>query len=146
MSFTDTTPPGQREAISFEAELRHPPQKVWRALTDPALLSEWLLPVLGFRAEVGAAFAFRTDPYPGWDGVVHCEMREVEPERRLAYRWAVPGLETVVSFELAPTAEGTRLVIVQTGFQEDQKREFGGARYGWTKMGGQLAELLDRIP
>jgi uncharacterized protein YndB with AHSA1/START domain len=146
MTTVDLTAPSQREAISFELELRHSPEKVWRALTDPTLLSQWLLPVIGFELEPGAAFRFKTQPYPGWDGVVDCRMIEIEPMRKLSYAWSVPFLDTVVTFTMDPTESGTRLSIVQTGFKEDQKREFGGARYGWKMMGDKLADLLDRTP
>jgi uncharacterized protein YndB with AHSA1/START domain len=146
MRFTDTTAPSQREAIAFEVELRHPPEKVWRALTDPDLLAEWLLPVIGFALAPGAAFTFKTQAYPGWDGTVSCRMLAIEPHRKLRYTWTVPFLETVVTFTLAPTEAGTRLSIVQSGFRPEQKREFGGARYGWKMMGGRLTELLERIP
>jgi uncharacterized protein YndB with AHSA1/START domain len=138
------TPPG--DALSLEFDLRHPPEKVWRALTDPVLLAEWLLPVTGFEPAPGAAFTFHTQAYPGWDGTVECRMLVVEPGWTLRYTWSVPFLETIVTFTLAPTASGTRLSIVQSGFKPDQKREFGGARYGWTMMGGKLADLLARIP
>ncbi len=145
MSFTDHTAPSQAEAIAFEAELPHPPGRVWRALTDPVLLSQWLLPVTGFALVPGAAFSFRTDPQPGWDGVVHCRMLEADPPRRLQYSWGVPSLETVVTFTLVATASGTRLLLVQSGFKEGQKREFGGARYGWKMMGDRLAQVLTTI-
>lgn len=141
----DKTAPGQTDAISFEFDLRHPPEKVWRALTDPALLAEWLLPVIGFELEPGAAFTFKTQPYPGWDGIVNCRMIEIEPQRKLTYAWTVPFLDTVVTFTLTPTESGTRLSIVQAGFKADQKQELGGARYGWTMMGGRLIDLLERI-
>jgi uncharacterized protein YndB with AHSA1/START domain len=52
----------------------------------------------------------------------------------------------VVTFTLTPTPEGTRLNIVQSGFKPEQKRESGGARYGWKMMGAKLVELLARIP
>jgi uncharacterized protein YndB with AHSA1/START domain len=58
----------------------------------------------------------------------------------------VPFLETVVTFTLTPTDAGTRLSMVQSGFKEEQKRELGGARYGWKMMGGKLVELLARTP
>jgi uncharacterized protein YndB with AHSA1/START domain len=144
MTVTDKTAPAQTEALSFELDLRHPPEKVWRALTDPALLTEWLLPVIGLELEPGAAFLFKTQPYPGWDGTVNCRFLEIEAPRKLAYAWNVPFLETVVTFTLTPTAAGTRLSIVQAGFKEDQKREFGGARYGWNMMAGKLVDLLAR--
>jgi uncharacterized protein YndB with AHSA1/START domain len=146
MSVADTTASGQTEAITFELDLQHPPEKVWRALTDPALLAEWLLPAVGFELAPGATFTFKTQPYPGWDGTVDCQLVEIEPQRKLTYTWDVPFLQTVVTFTLTPTPSGTRLLIVQSGFREDQRREFGGARYGWKAMGGKLVDLLGRTP
>jgi len=146
MTRIDTTARSQTESISFEFELHHSPEKVWRALTDPVLLAEWLLPVIVLELEPGAAFMFKTQPYPGWDGVVNCRILEIEAQRKLSYTWTVPFLDTVVTFTLTPTASGTRLSLVQSGFKPDQKRESGGARYGWTMMGGKLVDLLARIP
>jgi uncharacterized protein YndB with AHSA1/START domain len=146
MTVTDTTERSQIETISFDVDLHHPPEKVWRALTEPALLAEWLLPVIGLQLEPGAEFMFKTQAYPGWDGTVNCRFIEIETQRKLSYAWTVPFLDTVVTFELTPTALGTRLSIVQSGFKADQKRESGGARYGWTRMAGKLVDLLARIP
>jgi uncharacterized protein YndB with AHSA1/START domain len=145
-SLVDKTAPSQIETIAFEVDLPHAPDKVWRALTDPVLLTEWLLPVIDLDLEPGAAFTFKTQAYPGWDGTVDCRFLEIEPQRKLSYTWAVPFLDTVVTFTLTPTALGTRLSIVQSGFTADQKRESGGARYGWKMMGGKLIDLLERIP
>jgi uncharacterized protein YndB with AHSA1/START domain len=143
---TDTTAPSQTASLSFEFDLPHSPQKVWRALTDPALLAEWLLPVAALKLEPGAAFTFQTQPYPGWDGIVNCQMLEIEPQKKLSYTWVVGfGLDTVVTFTLTPTPSGTRLSLVQSGFKPDQKQNFGGARYGWKIMGGKLVDLLGRI-
>jgi uncharacterized protein YndB with AHSA1/START domain len=138
----DTTAPSQTEALAFEFDLQHPPEKVWRALTDPALLAEWLLPVIDLELRPGAEFTFKTQPYPNWDGIVNCRFLEIEPQRKLSYTWTVPFLDTVVTFTLTPTASGTRLSLVQSGFKPDQKREFGGARYGWNMMGEKLVALL----
>ncbi len=144
----DQTASPQGESISFDFDLRHPPAKVWRALTDPVLLTEWLLPVVGLDLDLrpGAEFTFKTQAYPGWDGTVNCRFVEIEANRKLTYTWSVPFLDTVVTFTLTPTEAGTRLSIVQSGFRPDQKRESGGARYGWKMMGGKLADLLERIP
>jgi len=147
MTVTDTTQKSQTESISFDFDLPHPPEKVWRALTEPALLAEWLLPVLGLELEPGAEFMFKTQPYPPqWDGVVNCRFIEIEPNRKLSYAWTVPFLDTVVTFTLTPTDSGTRLSLLQSGFTTEQKRESGGARYGWKMMGGKLVDLLARIP
>jgi uncharacterized protein YndB with AHSA1/START domain len=148
MNPIDKTAQSQSESISFEFDLHHLPEKVWRALTDPVLLAEWLLPVVGLELEPGAAFTFKTQPYPGWDGSVSCRILEIEAHRKLSYTWVVGdmGLDTVVTFTLTPTASGTRLSLVQSGFKPDQKQNFGGARYGWKMMGGKLVDLLARIP
>ena len=148
MTAIDTTARAQTDSISFEFDLPHAPDKVWRALTEPALLAEWLLPVVTLELEPGAPFAFRAPPLPGWDGMVKCRFLEIEAPRKLSYSWAVGDMEldTVVTFTLAPTASGTRMSLVQSGFRPDQKRSFGGARYGWKLMGGKLEGLLARIP
>jgi uncharacterized protein YndB with AHSA1/START domain len=149
MTVVDRTARSQSDSISFEFDLQHSPEKVWRALTDPVLLAEWLLPVIDLDLEPGTAFAFKTQPYPGWDGTVNCRFLEIEAERKLSYTWVVGDnleLDTVVTFTLAPTASGTRLSLVQSGFRPDQKQNFGGARYGWKMMGGKLVDLLARIP
>lgn len=146
MNPIDKTAPQQTEAIAFEFDLPHPPEKVWRALTEPALLAEWLLPVVEGKLESGTAFVFQTQPYPGWDGTVHCRMLEIELHKKLSYTW-VGGemLDTVVTFALTATAAGTRVLLVQSGFKPEQKQNFGGARYGWKMMGGKLVDLLTRI-
>ena len=144
MTAIDRTAPAQTGSLAFEFELNHSPAKVWRALTDPVLLSEWLLPVVELKLETGAAFAFKTQPHPGWDGTVSCRLLEIEAHRKLSYAWIVGNMEldTVVTFTLSPTPSGTRLSIVQSGFKPTQKQAFGGARYGWNMMGERLVELL----
>ena len=142
----DKTPPSQTESIAFEFELPHPQQKVWRALTDPVLLAQWLLPVLDLHLEPGAAFRFQAPPQPGWDGTVNCRLLEIDAPKKLAWAWAVGDIDTVVTFTLTPTPSGTRLSLVQSGFKAHQKQNFAGARYGWKTMGGKLAEALARIP
>jgi uncharacterized protein YndB with AHSA1/START domain len=146
MTLTDTTVRAQTEAISFEFDLHHPPEKVWRALTDPALLAEWLLPIVAPKFEPGAAFTLKAPPQPGWDGTVNCRFLEIETHKKLSYSWVVGDIDTVVTFTLTPTASGTRLFLTQSGFQPEQKRNLAGARYGWKMMGEKLIDLLERIP
>ena len=147
MTVTDTTAPSQIETIAFEIDVNYRPEKVWRTLTEPDLLKEWLLPVIGLELAPGAEFTLKApQAYPGWDGTVNCRVLEIQLGRKLRYTWTVPFLDTVVTFTLTPTASGTRLTIVQSGFNSEQKRESGGARYGWKMMGGRLVDLLERIP
>jgi uncharacterized protein YndB with AHSA1/START domain len=111
----DRTARGQATTLTFEFDLPHPVEKVWRALTEPALLAEWLLPVVGFGTEPGTTFTFRAPPQAGWDGAVRCLLLEAEPHRTLSYTWAVGDMEidTVVTFTLTPTASGTTVSLVQ---------------------------------
>jgi uncharacterized protein YndB with AHSA1/START domain len=146
MNPIDRTAPSQTESLAFDFDLPRPPEKVWRALTDPVLLAEWLLPVVGLKLDPGSAFTFKAQPQPGWDGIVNCRVLEIEANRKLRLAWVVGDMDTVVTFTLAPTASGTRLSLVHSGFKPDQKRNFGGARYGWGLMGAKLVDLTARIP
>jgi uncharacterized protein YndB with AHSA1/START domain len=109
------------------------------------LLAEWLLPVIGLELEPGAAFTFKTQPQPGWDGIVNCRFIEIEAHRKLSWAWVVGDIDTVVTFTLTPTASGTQLSLVQSGFKPHQRQNVAGARYGWKMMGGKLIDLLARI-
>ena len=146
MTLTDKTAKGQTESLTFELQLPHPPARVWRALTDPTLLAMWLLPVLELKLEPGAALTFQAAPQPGWDGLVHGRVLEIEAHKRLSYTWVVGDMDTVVTFTLSPTATGTRLSLTHTGFRQDQAQNFGGARCGWRMMGDKLIGLLGRMP
>jgi len=145
MTQAEKTNDSQTETLAVEYDLHHSPDKVWRALTDPTLLMEWLLPTVNFKLEPGAAFTFRTKPQPGWDGVVNCRFLEIEAQRKLRYSWVVGDLDTIVTFTLTPKESGTLLSLVHTGFKLDQKENLAGARYGWKMMGGRLVDLLAKV-
>jgi uncharacterized protein YndB with AHSA1/START domain len=105
--------------VTLECTYDSTPDEVWKALTDPVALSEWLMPVEGFAPLVGQRFLFRTKPMPGWDGTVACEVLEVDRPRRLAYTWkgggnAIPA--TTVTWILEPTRDGTLVRLEHTGF------------------------------
>jgi len=101
-------------------EVRYPvgPQFVWRALTEPELLREWLMDN-NFRPEPGSRCEFRMPPKPGFDGVVRCEVLEVQLFRRLVYTWDGGGSwgKTTVVWTLEPDGDGTRLQLEHRGFQ-----------------------------
>lgn len=104
-----------RRDLKFEATYPHPPEQVWRALTDRAALAAWLMEN-DFEPRLGHQFSFRTQPVPGFDGVVHCQVTELDPPRRLAYTWKNGKLDTTVSFALEAIEGGTRLVLEHRGF------------------------------
>lgn len=140
------TDPAATSSVAVEREFAHPPAKLWRALTQPHLVAEWLMRG-DIAPEVGHRFTLTGD----WGGVLDCEVLEVEPERVLSYRWDFPhddpafALESVVTFTLTPTAAGTRLRVEQEGFRVDQKQAFGGAKAGWSQFLGKLEGVLHHI-
>jgi uncharacterized protein YndB with AHSA1/START domain len=145
MSSYDKTKSGQTEAVTFELDFKHSPKKVWRALTDPDLLTQWLLPVANLELKQGASFTFQAAPQPGWDGHVNCQLLEIEAQKKLSYTWRVGDIDTVVTFTVTPTEAGTHLSIVQTGFKPHQKQNFGGARYGWRMMADKLIDVVTQL-
>lgn len=137
------------ETVTLDVELKSPIERVWNALTDSATLSKWMLfQTNDFQPVVGHAFQFRDAP--GFDGIIDCEVLEIDEPRRLSYTWvsdqAGPsGVQqsTVVTWTLTEAERGvTRLQLEQSGFQSDAKQEIGGATYGWTHMLGQLESVL----
>jgi uncharacterized protein YndB with AHSA1/START domain len=125
--------------IVVERVMPHPPEKIWRALTQTPLIEEWLMKN-DFQPVVGLRFNFRAEPMPQWNGVTDCEVLIVEPNRRLSYSWnasgdeAVNGLKTVVTWTLTPAEGGTQVRMEQSGFRPEDERFYQGAGYGWQKM------------
>lgn len=126
-------------SIVVERELPHPPEKIWRALTQPHLIEEWLMkndfkPVVEHRFSVSAAW-----------GSVECQVRAVEPPRRLSYTWETKDLESTVTWTLTPTSTGTRLRMEQTGFQSEQHPYYRGASARWPQFLDALEQVLARL-
>ena len=143
-----TTNAAERQSLQLEYELSHPPEKVWRALTEPALIAAWLMST-DMQPVAGKSFTFKSEPTAWWDGVVHCKVLEIDKPRRLQYSWqagqGASMLDTVVTWTLTPTSSGgTRLGLVHAGFQPSNKFAFGGAQQGWERNIGTLRELLER--
>jgi uncharacterized protein YndB with AHSA1/START domain len=126
-------------AVVVERDLPHPPEKIWRALTQPNLVEEWLMKN-DFAPIVGRRFNLRAD----W-GAVDCEVLEVEPSKTVAYTWSAYGLESVVTWTLTPTSTGTRLRMEQSGFRPDQPQFYEGAKSGWPQFLAALEKTLARI-
>ena len=131
--------------VVVEREMPHPPEKIWRALTQPHLITEWLMKN-DFKPAVGHRFNLRGD----WGGVLDCEVLTIEPNRSLSYTWnfahddAAFNMMSVVTFTLTPTHTGTRLRMEQVGFRPDQKQAYGGARHGWQQFFEKLEQVLVR--
>jgi uncharacterized protein YndB with AHSA1/START domain len=130
-------------SLVFERRMPHPPEKIWRALTEPQLIEQWLMRN-DFEARVGSRFTFRAMPLPGWSGVVNCEVLTIDAPRKLAYRWgdgteSDSGLKTIVTWTLTPLDDGKTLVrMEQSGFRE---ADMGAHK----RMGGGWPHILERL-
>lgn len=139
-----TTP--ETRSVVVEREIAHPPEKLWRALTQPHLMEEWLMKT-DFAPVVGHRFNLRG----GWGGVLDCEVLALEPHTTLAYSWNYKhedpafDLTSVVTFTLTPTAAGTHLRMEQAGFRPNQKQALGGATAGWREFLDKLDQVLARL-
>jgi uncharacterized protein YndB with AHSA1/START domain len=138
------TDSAQTRTLVIEREMPHPPEKIWRALTEGSLMEQWLM-TNDFQPAVGHEFSFRATPVPGWSGVIECKVLVVEPHTRLSYTWGTLGMGSVVAWTLTPTEGGTHIRMEQSGFGPDQDANYKGASYGWRKFIGNLESVLGEV-
>jgi uncharacterized protein YndB with AHSA1/START domain len=129
----------ETRSVVVEREMPFPPEKIWRALTQPHLIEEWLMKN-DFKPVVDHPFTLRGD----W-GSVDCQVLAVEPNKTLSYTWGAMGLGSVVTWTLTPTSTGTHLRMEQSGFRQDQQQAFQGAKFGWPKFFAAMEQVLARI-
>lgn len=133
----------QTRTVTIERDFAHAPEKLWRALTQPHLIADWLMQN-DFVPTLGHTFQLRGE----WGGILDCEVLAIEPERSLSYTWNFANddpayaLASVVTFTLTPTRNGTHLRVEQSGFRPDQKQAYGGAHAGWKQFLGKLEAVL----
>jgi uncharacterized protein YndB with AHSA1/START domain len=126
-------------SVVIERDLPFPPEKIWRALTQPHLIEEWLMKS-DFAPLADHRFSFRAD----W-GSIDCKVLEIEPHKTLSYTWDAMGLESVVTWTLTPTPAGAQLRMEQAGFRGDQRQAYGGAKAGWPRFLDSLEQVLGRL-
>ncbi|MFJ6322236.1 MULTISPECIES: SRPBCC domain-containing protein [unclassified Rhizobium] len=126
----------QTRSVVIEREISYPAEKIWRALTQPHLIEEWLMKN-DFRPVADHRFNLSAD----W-GTVDCQVKAVEQNKMLSYTWAAYGLESVVTWTLIPTSTGTKLRMEQSGFRPDQEQAYQGAKGGWPKFFDALEKVL----
>jgi uncharacterized protein YndB with AHSA1/START domain len=126
-------------SVIVEREFAFPPEKIWRALTQPHLIADWLMNN-DFDSTVGRRFSLRAD----W-GTVECKVMAVEPDRTLSYTWLAMGHESVVTWTLTPTSTGTHLRMEHSGFRPDQQQAYQGAQFGWRKFIGNLERVVGSL-
>ena len=138
-------PATETRSVVVERKMPHPPEKVWRALTQPHLIEEWLM-ANDFQAVKGHRFTFRAKPMPGWSGVTHCMVLKVESPHLLSYSWgdgtaSVSGLKTVVTWTLTPKDGGTLLRMEHSGFEAKDEAGYRGMGAGWPRIVERLESV-----
>jgi len=136
-------------SLVVERVMPHPPEKIWRALTQAPLIEEWLMQN-DFQPIIGHRFNFRATPIHGWNGVTDCEVLEIIPCRRLVYSWnasgdqAPGGLKTIVTWTLTQSENGTQVRMEQSGFRPQDEAGYRGMGGGWPRILGRLDEVAAR--
>jgi uncharacterized protein YndB with AHSA1/START domain len=139
-----SSPAESTRTLVIERVFPHPPEKLWRALTENPLIAQWLMKN-DFEPIAGRKFQFLSEPVPNWDGVIDCEVLIVDPLKRLSYSWSTLGLDSVVLWTLTPAAGGTHVRMAHSGFRPDQQRAYQGANYGWQRFLEAMEQVLARI-
>lgn len=141
----------------MERTIRHlfsyqqPPAIVWDYLTKPELLAQWLMPN-DFEPTPGRRFRLTAKPRPrfGFDGNIYCQVLEVVPRKRLVYSWrGGPDskrvtLDSVVTWTLTETADGTDLLLEHSGFKGmSNYLSFLVMNRGWMRIAKRLRQQLN---
>jgi uncharacterized protein YndB with AHSA1/START domain len=125
--------------VVYEVHYPHPPERVWRALVDPAELARWLMPAAGFAPVAGRKFTVACDPF----GEIQAVVLEVAPPRNMTWEWTAAFGTTVVSFELTAVGGGTLLRMVHSGWEHGTPEARNQFNSGWNgKLGQDLAAVL----
>jgi uncharacterized protein YndB with AHSA1/START domain len=136
--------------IRIVRDYPHPPEKVWRVLTTPALMARFGMRPEGYAPVVGTKFRLVGKANPGWRGFVDCEVLEAHAPSLLVYRWDDDGKQppTTVRYGLEPHAGGTRLTLEHTGFAGVSGLLFTKLVMGpgWRKTLGTLSSVLADLP
>ena len=135
---------GETRTVIVERHLAAPAEKIWRALTQPHLIEEWLMKT-DFKPVTGQKFQLRKDPTPEISVVIDCEVQTVELNKTLSYSWSAYGTDTMVTFTLTPADGGTVLRVEQSGFPAENKAAIRGANASWPMFLAELEKLLIRI-
>jgi uncharacterized protein YndB with AHSA1/START domain len=140
---------GFPDRIERTVEIAKPPARVWAALTTAEGLSSWF----GQQAEIDLRPGGRARMSFGTDYTAEMRVERIEEPTVFGYTWHIYGLpetdprRTYVEFTLEPTATGTRLTVVESGFaqlpEDAFKTAFGGNTEGWERELVELVEYLD---
>lgn len=140
-----------KKTINHQFFFPHPAETIWEYLTNPDLLALWLMQN-DFQPITGHEFQLRTNPIPSldFDGIIYCKVIEIVPFKHLSYSWnSGPGdgiitLNSMVSWRLEPSENGTQLFLEHSGFKMEENLEiYKGLLAGWEKKLEKIAGLLN---
>jgi uncharacterized protein YndB with AHSA1/START domain len=136
------------KSIVVERVMPHPPERIWRALTQAPMIAEWLMKN-DFKPIVGHKFTFQATPMPGWKGYTNCEVLEIVEPKKLVYRWgdgteSDSGLSTIVTWTLTPQPGGALVRMEQSGFQPADENGFKAMGGGWPGILGRLEAVASK--
>lgn len=106
--------------------------EVWKALTDPAMIEQWMLMPNNFKPELNRDFIFKAE-MDGNHFDIKCKVLEIEKNKKLVYSWSGPFMEgdTTVSIQLKENSAGTELILIHSGFAENQQEVKESHSKGW---------------
>jgi len=106
--------------------------EVWKALTDPAMIEQWMLMPNNFKPELNRDFIFKAE-MDGNHFDIKCKVLEIEKNKKLVYSWSGPFMEgdTTVSIQLQENSAGTELILIHSGFAENQQEVKESHSKGW---------------
>jgi uncharacterized protein YndB with AHSA1/START domain len=137
-------------SIVVERLMPHPPEKIWRALTEAHLIEQWLMKN-DFEPRLGVRFTFQAKPMGDWNGIVRCEVTVFDPPRKLAYSWKGgslnnpnygSALDSVVEWVLAPQPGGTLVRIEHSGFEPRNEMAFEAMSSDWRRGLERLEQVF----
>lgn len=130
-----------RADIRLVRDYPHSRAKVWRALTDPALMARWGMRPEGFALVVGTRFRLVGTPNRVWRGFVECEVTRVDEARAISYTWIgnAAAAPVQVTYTLDDASRGTRLTLEYAGLSGIR-----GLLFAHLVMRPGLRRMLDR--
>lgn len=139
------------QALVMEKLIDAPVAMVWGALTDIAQMKKWYFDIDAFRPEVGMRFSFEGCGHEGEKYLHLCEVTEAVAGKKIAYTWRYdkhPG-ESLVTFELEPEGDKTRLKLTHAGLEtfDSSNPDFARSSFegGWNELiGVSLVAYLAR--
>jgi uncharacterized protein YndB with AHSA1/START domain len=143
-----TTKTEQADAVIVERTFTAPVARVWKELTDVDQMREWYFDLKEFKAQIGFEFEFIVD-HEGNSYHHLCRVTEVVPEKRIAYTWRYKGEpgNSLVTIELSPEGEKTRLKLTHTGIETFPKTPAYARKnfeQGWTSIIGiELKQFVE---